>query len=94
MADGRKNNGGHSTKGKAGRKPKCEEQQLIEKLSPLADVAFKALEDGLKEGENWAVKLFFEYTYGKPRESVKIDATVENKVKEYTIVAASTSNTG
>jgi len=40
MADGRKNNGGHKN---AGRKPKAEEQQLIERLSPLDDVAFKAL---------------------------------------------------
>ena len=28
--DGRKNNGGHSTKGFAGRKPKSEEIKLVE----------------------------------------------------------------
>ena len=33
--DKRKNNGGHSTKGKAGRKSKSEEQSLIEKLKPI-----------------------------------------------------------
>ena len=38
--DGRKNNGGHSTKGRAGRKPKTEELQLIEKLKPLEPLAY------------------------------------------------------
>jgi len=73
MADRRKNNGGHSTKGKAGRKPKVQEQQLIEKLTPLEVSAFKALENGLKEGQNWAVKLYFEYKFGKAKEYKEID---------------------
>lgn len=72
MADGRKNNGGHSTKGKAGRKPKAEEQALIEKLSPLEDEAYKALKNALKEEQGWAIKLFFEYMYGKPKQSTDI----------------------
>lgn len=72
MADGRKNNGGHSTKGKAGRKPKAEEQALIEKLSPLQDEAYKALKNALKDEQGWAIKLFFEYMYGKPKQSTDI----------------------
>lgn len=75
--DKRKNNGGHSTKGFAGRKPKSEEQALIEKLSPLEEKAFKALENAIKSEQNWAVKLWFEYMYGKPKEKVEI-----TKVKE------------
>ena len=68
MADGRKSNGGHKT---AGRKPKADEQKLIEKLTPLEDTAYKALGDGLKDGQSWAVKLFLEYRYGKPKQSVE-----------------------
>ena len=75
--DGRKNNGGHSTKGYAGRKPKAEEQKLIEKLTPLEPKAFKTLERAIDDNQSWAVKLWFEYMYGKPKESVKIE-----KVKE------------
>ena len=41
MADGRRNNGGHSTKGHAGRKPKSDEKKLIETLTPLMPIAFK-----------------------------------------------------
>ncbi len=72
--DKRKNNGGHKT---AGRKPKATEQQLIEKLSPLEDSALKALKQGLKDGQNWAVKLYFEYSYGKAKEFKEIDLNTE-----------------
>ena len=75
--DGRKNNGGHSTKGKAGRKPKADEQKLIERLSPLSDKAFIALDNAIQEEHSWALRLFFEYMYGKPKEKVEI-----TKIKE------------
>jgi hypothetical protein len=73
--DGRKNNGGHSTKGFAGRKPKAEEQALIERLSPFEDVAVKKLEMAVRNGENWAIKLYFEYRYGKPRQTIEQNST-------------------
>ena len=72
--DRRKFNGGNKN---AGRKPKADEQQLIEKLSPLQDKAFKALENAIDEEQNWAVKLWFEYMYGKPKEKVEV-----TKIKE------------
>ena len=75
MSDKRSNNGG-ARKG-AGRKPKAEEQQLIEKLTPLEKKAFKALENAIADEQNWAVKLWFEYMYGKPKEKVEV-----TKIKE------------
>lgn len=78
MGDGRRNNGGHSTKGKAGRKPKAEEQKLIERLTPLQPKAYKALENGLDKNQNWAVKLYFEYMYGRPKQSVDMTTNGEN----------------
>jgi hypothetical protein len=66
--DKRKNNGGHSTNG--GRKSKAEEQSLIEKLSPLEPKAYEALEAALNDGKDWAVKLFFQYNYGMPKQVV------------------------
>lgn len=69
--DRRKNNGGHSTKGVAGRKSKAEEQSLIEKLSPLEPIAFEALRDALENKKDWAVKLTFEYLYGKPKQQIE-----------------------
>ena len=69
MNDKRKDNGGHKTNG--GRKSKAEEQQLIEKLSPLEPLAFKALTDALTGGKDWAVKLFFQYNYGMPKQIIE-----------------------
>ena len=45
--DKRKNNGGKRQG--AGRKPKVEEQKLIEKLTPFNDLALKALQEGLEK---------------------------------------------
>ena len=60
-----------------GRPPKAEEQKLIEKLSPLQNKAYKALENALGEEHSWAVRLWFEYMYGKPKEKVEV-----TKIKE------------
>lgn len=54
----------------AGRKTKAEEQSLIEKLTPLEPKAFKALEDALNDGKDWAVKLFFQYNFGMPKQVI------------------------
>jgi hypothetical protein len=67
--DGRKNNGGNKN---AGRKPKIEEQKLIEKLTPLEPIAFKALKIAIQDQQGWAVKMYFEYMYGKPKESIEV----------------------
>ena len=69
--DGRKNNKG--TKGNKGGSPsKAEEQKLIEKLTPLNDLALKALKESLEKKEQWSVKLYFEYFYGKPQQRVDV----------------------
>lgn len=70
MADGRKNNGGHRT---AGRKSKAEERALIEKLTPYEDTAINALIKAVKEEKHWAVKLYMEYRYGKPKERKEVE---------------------
>lgn len=76
MADGRRNNKG--TKGNnGGRPPKADEQKLIEKLSPLEPKAFKALANALDSEKHWAVKLYFEYVYGKPRETKDVTLITE-----------------
>ena len=80
MSDGRKNNGGNKN---AGRKPKAEEHKLIEKLTPLAVDGYKALESALKDKQGWAVKLFFEYMYGKPKQT--IDQNNTHTVNDFNI---------
>jgi len=62
----------------AGRKSKAEEQSLIEKLTPLEPIAFKALKDALNEGKDWAVKLFFQYNFGMPKQTIDQKVEVTN----------------
>ena len=65
MAHGGKRDG-------AGRKGKSEEQKLIEHLTPMNGMALESLQKGLEKKEQWAVKLFFEYFYGKPQQRVDV----------------------
>ena len=80
MEDKRKFNGGNKN---AGRKSKAEEQQLIEKLSPLEPKAFAALTTAIEEGKDWAVKLFFNYQYGMPKQMV-VQENINYKEEELT----------
>ena len=62
----------------AGRKAKSEEQKLIENLTPMNEKALKSLEQGIDKKEQWAVKLFFEYFYGKPQQRVDVTTNEES----------------
>ena len=72
--DGRKNNGGHSTKGRAGRKPKTQEKELIEKLDNIInnEEVIKKLKHLIDKGDMRALNLYMGYRYGKPRETKDI----------------------
>ena len=75
--DNRKNNGGHSTKGFAGRPRKEDELKLIEKLDNLIDndEVIKTLGTQILKGDSRAMNLYFGYRYGKPKESVDISSS-------------------
>jgi hypothetical protein len=66
----------------AGRKPKADEIKLIERIDNVIDQdkAMKQLGDLVFEGNMQAIKLYFEYRYGKPKESVDIHTTGEASV--------------
>ena len=55
----------------AGRKPKEVTEGLRERLNPYEDGAFQALGAAIDNGEAWAIKLFFEYRYGKAIQRVE-----------------------
>lgn len=60
----------------AGRKPKASELLLIERLSPMDDIALERLKILIENGDFNAIKLFFEYRYGKPKQVVESDSNV------------------
>lgn len=74
--------GNKGTKGnKGGRPPKAIEQQLLEKLQPMEEEALKQLHESIKKGHNWALRLYFEYAYGKAKEFKEIEVTeVKRKI--------------
>ena len=82
--DKRRNNGGHSTKGRAGRKPKDEENRIRDLMKPYSEKAIKCLGEIIvnKEANDRdrisASKIIIEYTYGKPKETVETTHNVNN----------------
>ena len=77
IVDRRKFNGGHSTKGVAGRKPKAEEVKLQQRLTPMSKAAFKKLKEGIEAGDFKFIQLFFAYYVGKPKETKEINIQSE-----------------
>ena len=73
--DNRRFNGG-ARKG-AGRPPKAIERKILKRLDPLKTKAYNALKRGLEKDESWAVKMFFDYYYGKPKERKDINVISE-----------------
>lgn len=66
----------------AGRPSKADEVKLIERLGPLEDKAFKALEKGIDTGDFKYVQLFYHYYAGKPRETKDITLNTEQPLFE------------
>jgi hypothetical protein len=87
----KKKNGG--ARPGAGRKRKMEEHELIERLYPMADTAFRVLNEKIAQGDMKAIQIFCSYFIGLPTQkienkiegqlnSVKIDVVKPQLVKE------------
>ena len=61
--------------GRSGRRPQEENVALIQKLTPLDDIAFAMLKKGIEENKFAYLKLYFQYKYGKPREMKELNIT-------------------
>jgi hypothetical protein len=68
----------------AGRKPKDQEQSLIEALDRIVDgdKAIEVLKQLIGEGDIRALQLYLNYRYGKPKESVDVTQFVEQPLFE------------
>jgi len=80
--DGRRNNGGHSTKGKAGRKPKADEDRLRDMLSPYREETITKVVNIMRNGEKEsdqlaAAKLLMSYDWGLPKQKTEITTNDE-----------------
>ena len=63
----------------AGRKSKSEEMQLIEMLNKHIDKddAIKKLKSKIDDGDFKALQMYFNYMYGKPKETKDISINTE-----------------
>jgi len=63
----------------AGRKSKADELKLIERLDNIidGDNAINKLNDLISDGNFNAIKLYLEYRYGKPKESLDVTSDGE-----------------
>lgn len=84
MQDKRKNNGGHSTAGKAGRPSQRDELKAIDLASPHVENAFRTIaEIMINPDENSkdriaASKILIEYGCGKPEQNVNTNLNVND----------------
>ena len=67
-------------KGKSGRKPKAEDIAMIEKLTPLDEMAFIKLKDGIEAGDFKFIRLYFLYRWGSPRQIQDVTITSEQPI--------------
>ena len=58
-----------------GRPKRLDEAAIIEKLTPMAETAFKVLQQKILEGDMNAIKLYMQYFLGLPTQKI------ENKIE-------------
>jgi hypothetical protein len=64
----------------AGRKKKDEEKSLIENLKPYDNAALSALANAIRAEKDWAIKLFFQYRYGIPKQIADEKPNSDNEI--------------
>lgn len=67
----------------SGRPKRMDEQAIIEKLTPMAETAFKVLEQKILEGDMVAIKLYMSYFIGLPTQ--KIESKIEGQLNQLSV---------
>lgn len=66
-----------------GRPKRMDELAIIEKLQPMAEIAFKVLEQKILEGDMVAIKLYMSYFIGLPTQ--KIESKIEGQLNQLSV---------
>ena len=67
----------------SGRPKRMDEQQIIEKLTPMAETAFKVLNQKILDGDMNAIKLYMSYFLGMPTQ--KVESKIEGQLNQVSI---------
>jgi hypothetical protein len=70
----------------SGRRAKEIDQKMIEQLSVFTEDAYRVLGENIKKGKFWAIKIFFERMYGKPREYKDVNVTSNQETPLFKII--------
>jgi hypothetical protein len=60
-----------------------DEQAIIEKLTPMAETAFKVLNQKILDGDMNAIKLYMSYFLGMPTQ--KVESKIEGQLNQVSI---------
>lgn len=66
-----------------GRPKRMDEQAIIEKLTPMAETAFKVLQQKIMDGDMVAIKLYMSYFIGLPTQ--KIESKIEGQLNQVSV---------
>ena len=66
-----------------GRKTRMQEDEIIEKLSPMAATAFAKLNEKINDGDMKALQLFMQYFIGLPTQ--KIESKIEGQLNTVSV---------
>jgi hypothetical protein len=66
-----------------GRPKRMDEQAIIEKLTPMAETAFKVLNQKILDGDMNAIKLYMSYFLGMPTQ--KVESKIEGQLNQVSI---------
>tara|TARA_R110001632_G_scaffold137676_3_gene253249 strand:+ start:2129 stop:2368 length:240 start_codon:yes stop_codon:yes gene_type:complete len=69
--------------GQKSKRSKSIDIQTIEKLTPLDDMAFNMLKQGIENGDFRFVKLFMQYRFGKPKTITEV--TINSEVPLFSL---------
>ena len=67
----------------SGRPRRMDEAEIIKKLEPMAETAFKVLESKIKDGDMNAIKLYMSYFLGMPTQ--KVESKIEGQLNQVSI---------
>tara|TARA_B110000902_G_scaffold177531_1_gene201292 strand:+ start:353 stop:622 length:270 start_codon:yes stop_codon:yes gene_type:complete len=70
----------------SGRKPNEINIALIQKLTPLDDIAFEMLKKGIEDGKFQYLRLWFLYRFGKAREYKDVNVTSNQETPLFKII--------
>lgn len=74
----------------AGRKRRMEEHEIIERLTPMADIAFKVLKEKVAAGDIKAIQIFMSYFIGLPTQ--KIENKIEGNLNSVSVEVVKPNN--